>query len=196
MCCSPWSCKELDTTLRLNNNSNKISWTSWVSFSQVVNDPNEWAGHFSWGQLYPKYMGWNRRRADGFRDLGWGTCRGACHPVKSKSCPLSSYRGRGGGCSVSSPILEPFPVGEMTLVLFSYWPLVLMTEIAQVLDWEAQVSLRDCHFSSGQQTWRLSSCWDSERPLISSVQSSNVVPFSSPRMPAFQDMAVLVTIRF
>ena len=145
MCCSPWSCKELDTTLRLNNNSNKISWKSWVSFSQVVNDPNEWAGHFSWGQLYPKYMGWNRRRADGFRDLGWGTCRGACHPVKSKSCPLSSYRGRGGGCSVSSPILELFPVGEMTLVLFSYWPLVLMTEIAQVLDWEAQVSLRDCH---------------------------------------------------
>lgn len=75
-----------------------------------------------------------------------GSAQGHGILSEARVFPRGSYRGRGGGCSGPSPTLEPFPVGKMTLVLFSYWPLVLMTEIAWVLGWEAQGSLRDWSF--------------------------------------------------
>lgn len=127
----------------------------------------------------------------------WGTCTRAWHPVWSKNFPSGQLQGqREKGCSGSSPTLEPFPVGKMTLSLSG--------RIFSPYDWNSlsswdgkpKASLRDWSFlirTINLKTFFLLRLWMN---LMSSVQSGCVVLFPSQRMPAFQDMAVLVTIRF
>lgn len=92
-----------------------------------------------------EHMGWDRRRADGFGSLGCGDLqRGVASRKKQELSPWQAP----GRPALGHPLpLKIFPVSEMTLVLFFYWPYcsILLTETA-VLGREAQVSSRNWSF--------------------------------------------------